>query len=245
MATGDIDNNSGAYQPVFASLSNISAAKTFDVHQLQGDGLLYATNDFIRTVEPTAVSHLNDAYLRSVQWILTPVASTDDQLVSSLVVSPFEAQSLMTKLPTGSATTLHIFKPYWNQGLPALNRLESFHFPPTRVARIPSPSIMAELNIFAGRAYFDKYQEYVDACRFLRLAHENSKAGLVTANDGFILEDDQDSFNVKRSPHQSPVAFIHSLLDIRAHHHDLTKSHMGKLLEGSVLRASDIKVQSS
>lgn len=148
----------------------------------------------------------------------------------------------MTRLCLGSATALHLLKPYWNNALSALNRLDFFHFPPTRIALIPSALAMVQLNFFTGRAYVDRYQEYVDACRVLRFACQTSKAGLVTANDGFI-EDSQDPSNATTAPHESPVAFIQPLLDIRAHHCDITKSHMGKLLEGYVLQAFDINLE--
>jgi hypothetical protein len=101
---------------------------------------------------------------------------------------------------------------------------------------------MVQLNVFAGRAYFNTYQEYIDTCAFLRLAHQDSNTALVTANDGFILEDEQDPNNITRKPRQSPVAFVQALTNIRAHHRDLTKSHMGKLLGGTVLCASDVEM---
>jgi hypothetical protein len=235
-------NTSIAYQPAFTSLSNVSAAGAFDIHQLIGNGILYATTDFIHTVEPASGSHVSDSYLRAVQWILVPTTPTEEQTMPALIVSPYEAQRLMARLRTGSATALHIFKPYWSSGLPALNQLNFFHFPPMERARRPSRASMVQLNVFAGRAYFNTYQEYIDTCAFLRLAHQDSNTALVTANDGFILEDEQDPNNITRKPRQSPVAFVQALTNIRAHHRDLTKSHMGKLLGGTVLCASDVEM---
>jgi hypothetical protein len=116
-ATAVAVNNSMAYQPAFTSLRNVSAAGAFDVHQLIGNGILYATTDFIHTVEPASGSHVSDSYLQAVQWILVPTTPTEEQTMPALIVSPYEAQRLMARLRTGSATALHIFKPYWSSGL--------------------------------------------------------------------------------------------------------------------------------
>jgi len=160
----------------------------------------------------------------------------------ALIVSPYKAQRLMARLRTGSATALHIFKTYWGSGLPALNQLNFFHFPLMERARRPSRASMLQLNVFAGRAYFNTYQEYIDTCAFLRLVHQDSNTALVTVNNGFILEDKQDPNNITRKPHQNPVAFVRALTNIRAHHRALTKSHMGKMLGETVLCASDVEM---
>lgn len=240
-ATAVVSHTSTAYQPAFTSLNSISAAGAFDVDQLSGNGTLYATKDFIRTVEHAPGSRLCDSFLRAVQWILVPTTSECEQTVPALIISPYEAQGLLGRLREGSATSLHIFKPYWSTGLPALNQFNFFHFPPAGRPPRPSRKSLIQLNIFAGRGYFNAYQEYIDTCAFLRLAHQYSTTGLVTANDGFILKDEQDPDNVERSPRQSPVAFVQALMNIRAHHRDITKSHMGKLLGGTVVVASDVE----
>jgi hypothetical protein len=206
-----------AYRPVFTSLSCFNAASTFDI-QLKGNGNMYATEDFTRPVEPASKSHVSDSYLRSVQWVLIPSVSTYDRGIPAIIVSPHEAQQLMSRLHAGSAAALHTFKPYWSTGWPALNQLIFFHFPPAKIACRLSPDSMAQLNIFARSPCFYTFQEYIDTCVFLRLAHRDSKDGIVIANDGFMMSIEQDPSTVAERPHRSPVAFAQALLYTRVHH---------------------------
>lgn len=239
--TAIVDEDSVAYQPLFESLKCFSAASAFDTQQLNGNGILYATKDFARTTEPAPGPHVSDSYLRSVQWILIASVPADNGAIPAIAISPYEAQQLIPKLHVDSATALYIFKPHWNTGLAALNQLDFFHFPPSKTAQRLSPESMAQLNIFAGSPCFKTFQEYIDTCAFLRLAHQNSRAGTIIANDGFIMSDDQDPSTVAKKPHQSPVAFVQALMNTRAHHKDLSKSHMGKLLGGAVLGVTDVE----
>jgi hypothetical protein len=243
--TGSAVETSVAYQSAFTCLKRFSAASIFDIRELNGSGILYATEDFARTVEPAPGSHFDDSYLRSVQWILVSSVPKEHGSVPAMVISPFEAQQLMSKLRKDSPTALYIFKPHWNTGLPVLNRLDFFHFPPSKTTQRLWPESMAQLNIFAGSSCFGTFQEYVDTCAFLRLTHEETKEGVVTSNDGFILADERNPSNTARSPHRSPVTFVQALLHTRAHHRDLAKSHMGKVMGGVVLRKSDVEEERS
>lgn len=243
--TGITVENSVAYQPLFTSLRQFSAADIFDTRELNGNGIVYATNDFARTVVPVPGSHPCDSYLRSVQWVLIPSVAEEHKAVPAMVISPFEAQQLMQTLHEDSATALYTFKPHWNTGLPALNRLDFFHFPSSKTTQKLSPESMAQLNVFSGSSCFNTFQEYIDICTFLRLTDEETKEGVVTANDGFILEDKHDQGNAARSPNQSPVAFVQALLHARAHYRDLAKSHMGKVMGGVVLRKPDVEGDTS
>ena len=245
VSDGVLTKDSKGYMLAFSSLCNISDATSFDVQQLVGDGQVLVTMDFTRTISTanTTGPFVSDAYLRSVQWILTLTRpSVHCPARPALIISPFEAQCLMPLLRKSSAAILHIYKPHWNILQPALNRLDFFCYPPSGATRKPSPSSMAQLDLFAGRTHFSQLDEYEDTCKFLGLTSSTTDRSLATLSDGFILD---PTYRDRVSPllQKSPVAFVKGLTRIRTNYRDFAKTHIGKVLSGVLLTERDIKGQ--
>jgi hypothetical protein len=238
---GILIDNSDAYVPAFASLSDISAAATYDVSQLDGDRHLLVTKDFSRTVEKGGNSYRSDAFLRSVQWILTLTRPDSNTIEWAMIISAYEAQELFPRLFRGSAVVLHVYKPCWNAGYPLFDELDFLTIPTNAMLRKFSTRLKAQLNLFAGQLYFSSPQDYITACEFLGLATEKARSDWKVSPDGFIVEDETGTPGAKSGLRESPVALVKALTNIRTGNSGLIKTHMGKVLDGALLSKLDFK----
>lgn len=241
---GEIIHNSPGYRPAFSSLRFTSAAKSIPPSTLQSTQLL-VTTDFAETVERKGASFVQDAFLRQVQWLLTRCDDNSNFVKHIMVVSPREANALchMKYMHKSQATTLHLYKPHVNSGYSALPT--SFHTISARVGTpVVPPSLGVQLDLFSGALYFQNHVWYKEMCKFLgmsssALTPEMEKDGWKVDADGFILSDDKGRVGGESSMKQSPVAFFKSLLAMRRNGEDVSKTHLGALLEGKLFEESD------
>jgi hypothetical protein len=171
-----------------------------------------------------------------------------------LIISPWEANQLYTRMRQSTAATLHLYKPRSNSGYAPLDGLD-FHTvagspyssPPT----VPR-ALAVQLGLFAGQLYISSHGDYLEICSFLDLSphaltstKEMSEHGWKLSADGFILSDDQGRAGGASSGlKQSPVNFFKLLMSkIRRNGDGIAKTHMGSLLEGKLLQSSDFDVE--
>ncbi|KAI0188207.1 hypothetical protein EV127DRAFT_513230 [Xylaria flabelliformis] len=238
--TGSLIPSSTAYVPAFHILRSTSAAAYFEPSQLNS-GKLFVTNDFARTVNGSEIGYVSDSYQRPVQWILSSRAKDISSAIDILmIISPYEAEILMPMLQSANSdkATLHLYKPRCLTGHVSFDQLDFFTIP-ARHLRLEVPrSLLVELNLFAGQLYFETYEDYLDTCTFLGLAADVPRKGDVVAVDGYILRDG----NGKSKFNESPVKFLQVLTSkIRRNGQSISKTHVGGMLEGKLLRRSDIK----
>ncbi|KAH7024585.1 uncharacterized protein B0I36DRAFT_416058 [Microdochium trichocladiopsis] len=192
--TGSFPANSAAtFIPVYDSLADSSAAKYIAKLRRSGrTGRVHCTRDFQATIKPPAVGYVSDSYQRPVQWILTSSsasASSSRALKHMVIISPYEAQSLMDTIKQSRAVTLHLYAPLLNEGFRSLDRLDLYTVPsptPSLISASPSSSallapgsatpplphhappldvdvpadVVLELDLFAGQLYFKTFAEF-------------------------------------------------------------------------------------
>ncbi|KAK5165530.1 uncharacterized protein LTR77_009059 [Saxophila tyrrhenica] len=241
MSKGELPSKPEGYKPAFASLLRTSARVDLEACQLQYDREAFlVSQDFARTVAGSAKKDGNlDSYQRPVQWILsrrTPATNTVDTI---MVVSPFEAQRFMEKTMASEQdeqTTLHVYKARTNASYAPLDSLSLLTWP----RRDPPPKIEQRLidllNLFAGQLYFATIGDYHRVCRSVDLATGPPIGQEKHDPDGFIRRDASG----KLAQRGSPVKFLQTLTStIRRNGTGISRTHMGKVLDGRLLMASD------
>lgn len=238
--TGNLTLTSSAYMPAFHSLSGTSAAEYFNPSQLSSGSKLFVTNDFAETVVASNIGYVSDSYQRPVQWILSSCAEGSDVVEVLMIISPFEAENLMPEFQSGKydKVILHLYKPRCLTGHRSFDQLDFFNTP----TRHPPPKISRafriQLNLFSGQLYFDTYADYLETCDFLGLAVDKTKPGEVVDADGYILRDTDGTSKFDKSP----VQFLKVVTSkIRRNGQDISKTHVGKMLDGKILLRSDFE----
>ncbi|KAI1660392.1 hypothetical protein F4813DRAFT_292940 [Daldinia decipiens] len=245
--SGMIIERSAGYMPAFLALRNTSAGARFDVSQFR-PGLL-VSNEFANTIKRGGASDYLDSYQRTIQWILTGAPPSDEDSTDTLVehmmvISPHEAQVLLPMIMKSKAVALHLYAPRANLGYCKLDKLDLYTVPERLASRKVPQSLITELNLFAGQLYFDSYEQYVDACRFLGISCSTPREGEEIAADGFIAKDSTGRVGGESGLKSSPVAFFKILhTKIRRNCESIEKTHMGKLLDNQLLRPSDFEQQ--
>ncbi|KAI2627868.1 hypothetical protein GGR54DRAFT_590862 [Hypoxylon sp. NC1633] len=245
LASGSIFEHATGYGPAFLSLRNTSAGALFDTSQFRA-GLLVSV-DFARTVQRRSNSDTFDSYQRPVQWILTsaPPNAADSlhtTIKHMMVISPFEAQELLPRIAKSKVVALHLYAPRSNMAYRRLDTLDLYTIPEELKSRHIPQRLITELNLFAGQLYFDSFEQYVDACKFLGLGWDTPGEGEEIGADGFILRDRFGRVGGESGLQSSPVAFFKLLhTKIRRNCESIDKTHMGKLLDNQLLKPSDFE----
>ncbi|EME83378.1 uncharacterized protein MYCFIDRAFT_203611 [Pseudocercospora fijiensis CIRAD86] len=245
--TGFASSKSKAYGPAFETLRNTSAGEVFDMSQLR-DQYLLATTDFAQTVKHPGKGSLADSFQRSVQWILTSRDRLTNHVNYMLIVSPFEAQELLSLVSVSQIATLHLYRPRYNVTYRDMSKLDFCTIPSRFPAPVVPKELITQLNIFSGQLYFSSYDDFVGACKFLGLSHlpfsnDMKSRGWKVASDGFIERDDQGKVGGQESRvRSSPVNFLKVLLSVvRRNGEDISKTHLGGLLDHNLLGPVDFE----
>ncbi|KAJ5117788.1 hypothetical protein N7448_011420 [Penicillium atrosanguineum] len=241
VTTGILVRSSEAYEPAYLTLRNTSAACFLDVSQFPSS--LLASNDFVKTIKTPAGSHfIADAFQRPVRWVLTSrnrVVDDGTPQWRMMIISPYEANGLMSKIRESRVVTLHLYAPRQSRGFPSLDRLTLYTVPGDVVqSKIPDIFRML-LNLFSGQLYLESYSEYKDLCEFLRVASMKTPPGLVVAADGFIK---RGLSGAKTGFSQSPLKFLEILMSpIRKDCQGIGRTHIGKIISGQLLFPVDFE----
>ena len=235
---GKFPTNFTAFKPAFYSLSETSAAEHLDVSDYPSS--IWATQDYCATVMMNeALDNVTDLFQRPVQWILTSKDANDviDRLA---IISPFEAHQLLRRIETCKMVTLHLYAPRTNHAFEPLDRLTLYTVPPQERKPTLPQGMMIELDIFAGQLYLSSFDEYATLCDMLGLARDLPDDEVVLGPDGFIPPGTVSGDIINKSAFKrSPVPFLKVLMKIRRNCEVIDKTHMGKILDGILLRQAD------
>ncbi|PHH83232.1 hypothetical protein CDD82_2843 [Ophiocordyceps australis] len=226
--------------PAFEALRNTSAAAHLDVAGFPKH--LWVTRDFSRTVEMGTEQGFSDSFQRSMQWLVTSNCMTEAD-ARVLVISPFEAQGLISDIQESKVVTLHIYAPQISLELKPLDHLALYTVP----ERDTSPSIprqvTIQLNLFAGQLYIASFKEYTHVCEALGLASTRPGEDVTLGPDGFIPPGLGTGSLINNSGlTKSPVKFFKVLMTrIRRNCETIERTHMGKRLDGVFLRPRDFE----
>ncbi|KAJ6020463.1 hypothetical protein N7540_005967 [Penicillium herquei] len=239
---GQLREPSSAWQPAFKALRSTSAAMHLNTDEFPAD--LLATTDFCRTVKPPSGSSSNlDCYQRPVRWVLTFRMTDEQESIREgrlIIISPYEANELIDDIRSSTYVTLEVYGPRQNRAFAPLDELKLYTVPHRVKVQIPK-TLKIQLNLFSGHLYLANYEEYRQVCKFLGVSSVATTPDLVVAADGFIVignENNRSSFS------QSPLKFLRILLSqIRKDARDISRTHMGKIIEGCLLSPSDFPDQ--
>ncbi|KAG2113634.1 hypothetical protein BD769DRAFT_1364038 [Suillus cothurnatus] len=234
--TGCIPKGSGMFTPIFDVLTTTSAAvlksQPWTHHVL-------ASRDFATVL--VGFSDKTDNYIRPVNWILSSVASGVPVLV---IISPFEANTLLPDIRASMQVHLHIYTPRVIKMMKPCDDLRLYSIPPLPVQWSPHEALILPLNIFAGQLYFTHYSAYVQLCQFLGIyiADLEGQSAFEVQSDGFIRPEDlPPAANQLGRFEQSPVPMLKALFGIRRKGMGYLPTHIGKLLSAQRLTNEDFK----
>lgn len=234
---GTITTSQG-YKPAFSSLRRTNAGKGFPLSSFErkdAEFSLLVSEDFTQTVKiPVGSGAALDSFLRSVQWVL--VSQQHEGKTVMMIISPFEANSLFPTVSVSHTTSLHIYSPRVNPAFPSLDDLQLFISPPHLNHKLAFPlPLTVSLNLFSGQLYFNNFEMYIAACRFLGLSWEKAKDGEVVDSDGFILRDVEGRVGGESGFSRSPVRFMRDLMTIRRDCQAIERTHVGDMLDNRPL----------
>lgn len=218
VTTGILEQGAKAYIPAFECFRDTSAASELNISQFPKD--LLVTADFAKTVQLSGVFSLSDSYQRPVHWILTSIKRNGNIVKHIIVISPFEADELLPSIKESKDTTLSLYAPRQNLAFRPLDGLDLYNVLMRPEGLVVPQHLAIQLNLFAGQLYVDSFEDYVEVCKFLGLATDDS---VPYGADGFILDG-------KATFKNSPVKFLKVLMTkIRRNCEGADKTHMGKI----------------
>ncbi|KAL4796142.1 hypothetical protein BDV19DRAFT_398433 [Aspergillus venezuelensis] len=217
---------SDALRPAFKCLSTTTAAQfnpPLNIHPK-----LWATVDFLNTIEQENDDQANDEFLKSVHWVLS---NTQDEML--LVISQYEANALLPSIRTSDKVILHMYAPRTTKDMKSFSKLDFLTIGNIR------PHSRSSRGVFTF--YFDSFNEYIDACNFFGFATDHSldfPADAITS-EGFVNEQarNQVGWPVKCPFTTSPLLFLKSWYSIRTKGHGFSQSHIGSIIEARGLNA--------
>lgn len=156
-------------------------------------------------------------------------------------MSPSEFNELYGELRSSKYVRLHQYTPRMTLAAPSIDHLRLFTVP-----RLPaaanwglSDSTVIQLDLFAGQMWLNSYQQYEGLCCFLGLAHYLAQKDGRMGADGF---EGRTVRNPDCDFRESPVAFLQGVMSmIRADSQDISKTDLGRVLRGDVLRPEDFE----
>lgn len=234
---GTLPPSSAAFLPVFDALKETSASKFLKQHDLPTD--LLVTTDFANTVVHT--KQKMDLYLRPVHWVLSREISGTRIY---MIISPSEANNLMSLIAKTQDAALHIYSPRINSSSPSL---EDLSFCAVSGGRPPPPPshIVMLINIFAGQMHLRSYEAYLELCQFLGVCHTrpDPRMSVQVESDGFIKPEDREEYDRDMAKScgfkTSPMEFLRKLIGIRRGGKGAQHSHVGKMLNGTPVQPHD------
>ncbi|KAI0319197.1 hypothetical protein OF83DRAFT_1055392 [Amylostereum chailletii] len=195
---------------------------------------VFATRDFVDTVEycmPTLV--LSD-YMRPVNWIASRTDATGK--LTLVIMSPHEVNELLPDFRKSTITHLHMYAPRTIQTMEPFSDLRFYCIPPLPNRWVLPQMVRIQLGLFAGQLYLDDYETYEKLCAFLGLHMGFPDAiGLEKQSDGFVMQEDRPPHEVYSPFLESPVVTLQELFGYRRKGMSFLLTHMGKILKARKL----------
>ncbi len=235
ISTGVIPTHSKYIIPALRSLSQTTLASFAEQSGANAFPHIWVTEDFASTIQTTtsnnAASVIRDDFLRSIQWVLSSTTSIKESRL--VLLSPFEANTLIDDVRESPFVTLHVYSPRSSWNMRSFDDLRSFMVP-HRISAPDKPPHINELNLFAGQLYFASKGEYRETCKMLGLYLGDPPANLNDAIDatGFVRDPNARNILGLQDPQfsESPVAFLRTLTGLRRKGQGFLPTHLGKVL---------------
>ena len=230
-------HSSSAFLPIFTTLKNSTAAtREADVWS----PFILATVDFCKTIKPESTRGTMDQYLRPVQWILSSKGQCNQVLV---LLSPFEADRLMPDIRASECIHFHVYAPHTSQRMKPSDDLRLYSIPPLPSNWTPPWPLIDQLNVFAGQLHLRDYESYHRLCHFLGVPTKESSNGTAVRWSIFNIPGSFEDMEITFSG--SPLPSVMALLAVRSRGQPFAQTHMGKILQGRLLREKDFEGSTS
>jgi hypothetical protein len=201
-------HSGSAFLPVFTTLEKSSAATR---EAAVWSPLILATADFCKTIVPESTQGTMDQYIRPVQWILSRTNDRDRVLV---LLSPFEASSLMPDIRVSECVHLHVYAPRTSERMKSSDDLGLYSIPPLPSNWTPPWALIDQLNVFAGQLYLRDYESYLRLCSFLGVPTKQPSNGTSIRWNLFNIPGSFEEMAITFSG--SPLPSVMALLAIRS-----------------------------
>jgi len=230
--TGTIRPNSASFIALYSPLAHIKPGI-----QPVWSSKLFSTRDFAVTIRVSNALESED-FLRPVNWI---VSNLRQDLV---ILSPFEVNHLLPEIRRSQATHLHIYAPRTTQSMISFDDFKFHCIPPLPRQWITPPSlVISQLNIWAGQLYLQDQRTYLELCRFLGIVTpEDGSAHRAVQTDGFVFPEHRGAGTAMQSScrfTESPIPFIAKVVGLRRKGMSYLASHIGKLVNASLVEEED------
>lgn len=196
---------------------------------------LLATEDFARSVALPMKAQL-DEYLRPVNWVLTSLLK--DEMV---VISPHEANTLLSQIRTSASVRLHLFTSRTNKKMMSFDDMK-FYIPSASPGdRMPSAKAIQSLNLFSGALYLNSLAGYEELCHFLGIVTPSRRPkDREVSSDGFAKPSIREDIGWPEDCpfSRSPLPFLRQIFSLRMYGQDYDHTHMGSLVGAKALRDS-------
>ncbi|EXJ76456.1 uncharacterized protein A1O5_00964 [Cladophialophora psammophila CBS 110553] len=196
------------------------------------------TRDFMRTVQNKDDSPEDD-FLRPVQWVVK--TSEINQLI---IISPHEADVFFHSIRESTRATMHMYQARTSRGMVSFDALNICKLPANNASGEITPQAVALLGLFAGQLYFTSFEHYKEFCTLTGLfdgerplPHKRQ-----VANDNFVSPSCRKANGWTECTFKtSPVTWIKGFIDMRRAGIEWTHTHMGRVLNGQILRRQDFE----
>ncbi|KAF8415836.1 hypothetical protein BGX38DRAFT_1281148 [Terfezia claveryi] len=139
-----------------------------------------------------------DDYLMLVNWVVSTRA--DPSVL--IILSPWEVNSLISRIRVSETVTLHMYAPRTTKASPSYNN-----------------PVIDLLGLFSGELYFEDYASYERICGFLGLYFKDvpaQKEGLISPDGHVKSPEARNILGMPLSPFErSPLPLLRILIGLR------------------------------
>ena len=203
--------------------------------------------------------------LQPVTWIMSTRALNDNNHLTFIIISPFEANKLLPSIRKSSFVNLHMYSPRLQMATTGIFDLVSSStstFSDKQRSHSIHPEmegLMIQLNLYAGELFFSSYDMYRKTCAFLGMCDMGEKqptlpsikiqrppakfrAGglddMHSGDGGTWASGNQIGAAVAQSK-RNRWKFLEHLVKLRAGETKIEHTHMGCLLRGEMLQEKE------
>lgn len=199
---------------------------------------IYATADFIRTIQPQGNSPQDD-FLRPVQWVLHA-----KRINGPIIISPHEADILLASIRESKRATLFLYQARVTKSMGSFDNTNVYKIPEKDNGVTLSQEQVAILNLFAGQLYFNTFDDYKGLCTLIGLWDGERELPIrrKVANDNWVAPACRKANGWNECTFiSSPVQHIKTFINMRRLGIEWSHTHMGRSLAGRILSRQDFE----
>lgn len=159
--------------------------------------------------------------------------------IELLILSQFEANSLLPEIRKSEHTRLHIYAPGTAKTMCSFRNLNFLSVSVSAEDHLPAEEVTRDLELFAGSLFFNSFIDYRSFRHYLALVTDSLDdiPEGATSNEGFVAEESREAlmWPVDSPFKENPLPFLDALANMRSEGHGYSQSHVGSILESTIL----------